>query len=499
MKLKKTYLAGTLVLAAIAGMLAFWWFFKKDTGSQKMNFGGGEGFPSQTVSGEGVSASGVISMGVTEETFGVTDLETEIEIEEVYISSNTEIEQGAKVMKLSEEDIAEAREELEQAFNEAKLAYRAGKISYEQSLITAEYERDAALLEGEQAESVYEETVAGLSSSVDRAREAVEEATEQIEEYASYVNDGSYKEYFQVDAYQQIYDENLELLKSRMEEYGVSWGQVTGGRGNGDNSAYGQEVTMLSSLYKILEQNLKDLEQAEADYEDALANAAFNLQSLELNLPSLEQELLEAEQNYESALLEAELTKETSLAAAERAESDYETAVEKAENDYEALAGDYEDAMENLELFEALVGDGYFYASGSGTVLRSNVRAGKSLTADSTVFMYSDPENMTVTVTVAQEDIGKVAVGDSAVVMTQSYGNLAGVVSEINPVSSSTGRTNVTYSVIVALQGETQDIPANTSVAVMIGQTMPETEQSEPERPQTEQPQTEQSQTEPKE
>lgn len=41
----------------------------------------------------------------------------------------------------------------------------------------------------------------------------MQDAEDEIAEYESYVNDGSYKSYFNVDEYQAIYDENLKALK----------------------------------------------------------------------------------------------------------------------------------------------------------------------------------------------------------------------------------------------------------------------------------------------
>lgn len=184
-----------------------------------------------SISEEMTVASGVTGVGVTEEVFEVENLLAKLEIEEVYISVEDVVEKGGKVLKLSETSIAEAREELEKTGREAELAYRAGKIEYEQSKITLEYDRDSKVLSGKQAEAVYEETLSGLQDSVGKAREELQEAEEEIAEYQSYVNDQSYKSYFKVDEYQAAYDETLEALKDRMEDWGVSWSQVTGAGG----------------------------------------------------------------------------------------------------------------------------------------------------------------------------------------------------------------------------------------------------------------------------
>ena len=439
-----------------------------------------------------IAASGVTNVGITEETFDVENLTTVLEIEEVYAASGEEVTAGDKILKLTEDSVEEARKELERALEDAELAYRTGAIEYEQDLITAEYTRDSAILTGQQAKEVYDETVASLQSAVTRAEEELQDAEDDIAEYESYVNDGSYKSYFRVDEYQAIYDENLKALTDKMDEWGISWSQVTGSGGgstqlsvdvSGNNaqpqSGGTSNASILASLYSILEQNLKDLEEAEDKYEDALTNAAFELQTLQLKLSSLQQAVTEAKEDYEIQLAQAKLTYETSLSGAERAESDYNTTVEKAKSDLAALKSTYEDAKENLELFESSVGDGYFYASEDGTILRTMVRAEQALTSDAVVFVYSNPKELTVTVSVDQSDITKLTVGDSAYVQSSAGSGYTGVITAIDPVSSSDSRTSVTYSVTVQINVEDEEdsLSANESVTVVFGMTEEEIEQ----------------------
>ena len=438
------------------------------------------------------ATSGVTNVGITEETFDVENLTTVLEIEEVYAASGEEVTAGDKILKLTEDSVEEARKELERALEDAELAYRTGAIEYEQDLITAEYTRDSAILTGQQAKEVYDETVASLQSAVTRAEEELQDAEDDIAEYESYVNDGSYKSYFKVDEYQAIYDENLKALTDKMDEWGISWSQVTGSGGgstqlsvdvSGNNaqpqSGGTSNASILASLYSILEQNLKDLEEAEDKYEDALTNAAFELQTLQLKLSSLQQAVTEAKEDYEIQLAQAKLTYETSLSGAERAESDYNTTVEKAKSDLAALKSTYEDAKENMELFESSVGDGYFYASEDGTILRTMVRAEQALTSDAVVFVYSNPKELTVTVSVDQSDIAKLTVGDSAYVQSSAGSGYTGVITAIDPVSSSSSRTSVTYSVTVQINVEDEEdsLSANESVTVVFGMTEEEIEQ----------------------
>ena len=157
-----------LVLTAAAGGGAYLFFRSGEEDSLMQN--GQMGFA--RTSG-GIRASGVTSVGVTQENFEVEDLETQLEIEAVYVSSGDEVEAGTQILKLSDVSVEEARAELEKKLREADLAYRAGSIEYEQNKITAQYEYDSAVLAGEQAQEIYDETVANLEAGVEQARQAL--------------------------------------------------------------------------------------------------------------------------------------------------------------------------------------------------------------------------------------------------------------------------------------------------------------------------------------
>lgn len=125
------------------------------------------------------------------------------------------------------------------------------------------------------------------------------------------------------------------------------------------------------------------------------------------------------------------------------------------------------------------MGDGYFYASEDGTILRTMVRAEQALTSDAVVFVYSNPKELTVTVSVDQSDITKLTVGDSAYVQSSAGSGYTGVITAIDPVSSSSSRTSVTYSVTVQINVEDEEdsLSANESVTVVFGMTEEEIEQ----------------------
>ncbi len=267
-----------------------------------------------------------------------------------------------------------------------------------------------------------------------------------------------------------------------MEEWGVTWDQITGSGstmagamgGSMGNSSNGSEVTVLKGLYSVLEQNLQDYEEAQEEYDNAISDAELQLQMLQLSLSGLEAAYTQAQADAEEKSISAKLAYQTSLASAEQAERDYETALQKAQAEYEELLSDKEEAEENLALFEESVGDGYFYAASSGTVIMCNYRAGGYLQSDSVVIAYSNNEEVTVTVAVDQDDIASLAVGDNAYVQVSESGSFDGTVTAISPISDSESRTSVTYDVTVTLSGDVSDLSANLTATVIFGMTVSE-------------------------
>ncbi len=488
-KRKILLITGSIVVIILALVLVGVFVLKQKKADS--GFRGMDNFQNMALDMENmVVASGITSAGMIQELFEVEGMTEGLLVEEIYITSGDEVAQGDKILKLSDDSVTEAREELEQLLREADLAYRSGSIEYEQSLIEAEYNKNSAILQGNQAKEVYTETIASLSDSVEQAEEKLQEAKDDIAEYQEMIDQGYY-EYYKVGEYQALYDENLDLLKDLMEEWGANWSEVTGsGGGSGSasrsNNSSGDgsgtdadkaesaspdsgQLKVLQSLYRILEDNLNDCESAQEQYEEAVRSAALEKQMLEFGLSELESNLVDAKANYETQLLQAELTYEQSLATANRAESDYEAEIEKAESDYEALKDAKESAEENLKLFESLVGDGYYYATGSGTVLRTMLRANQYMNENSVVFMYNNPDEMTVSVSVGQADVNKLTVGDAAYIQSENSGSFEGVVTKIDPISGSDSRTNVSYTVTVTLTVDSGQLSTNETVTVLLG------------------------------
>ena len=422
--------------------------------------------------GAAFAAYGITSIGTVEETFPISGQETYLEVEEIYVTSGESVKADTKLVKFTEESVKALREELKQTEKETSLAYRAGVIEFEQEKINLVYERDTAILAGEQAQEVYEETILGLDDGVTRAKEALDEAKEELADYQEKLNSDYF--YTTYQEAKETYDSNLALLKERMDEWGVSWSQVVSGGGGTvqmgrDMGGNNQYASALASLYNVLEENLTDMEEAQEAYENATTNGSLELQTMQLSIPSLEKAYAQQKESYESQVLQAKLTKETTLATAEAAQKNYETALEKAQADFDQVTDAYEDAVENMEAFESRIADGYYYAGAEGQLLRFSIRNGQKVTDGSRIYTMTNPEEMTVTVSVDQDNIAAVSVGDEVMVMSEESGMYTGTVQSVNPISSSSSQSSVTYSVQVLMTGNYQSLGNSETVTVYFG------------------------------
>lgn len=97
--------------------------------------------------------------------------------------------------------------------------------------------------------------------------------------------------------------------------------------------------------------------------------------------------------------------------------------------------------------------------------------AGDILNSDLSLVSYSDTDKLSVAVEVAQEDIAKIAVGDTVSIRTMSgrpdSNNIEGTITSIAAEATSGGSmSNVTYTVTVTFDNSDGELTANTSAYV---------------------------------
>ncbi len=502
-----------LLIICAAGGIILWrlGLFSKDQDSSAAWQNQNQGSMNSSDFSNMISASGTTSISMTNEVFSVEGLSAALTVEEVYISSGDTVEAGDPLLKVTDDSVEEALAELEDTLTEADLALRAGAITYAQSQITAKYTYDSTTLEAQQAEAVYQASLAELEAQLASAKESYEEAQTQIAQYQADLSGDTYVDTYSVSdakaAYEaaeaalaeamaagNITEEEIEAYLSSQdtEEQGNTQGfspmsattetlegsseeqqegNMPGAEVETETEAATEAETNAAleeaaQLYQEAETLKAAYESAQEGYQQAVSNAESQITTLTASLPTLAQSYVEMQEEYETQLISLQVEYETAVAKGTLAQSDYDAALSTAEETYQALEDAYTEAQEALDTFNALVQDGVLYAAQSGTVLRTGVTAGGTISTDSVLVSYRDSSTVSVVVSVDQSDIAQIAVGDSATVIIGSTSQYTGTVATINPVTSSTSKTSVTYEVTVTLENQEEALSENTTATV---------------------------------
>ena len=182
---------------------------------------------------------------------------------------------------------------------------------------------------------------------------------------------------------------------------------------------------------------------------DAGVDLSASLTEEQKNYDKLYTKLVAEKNNYTTKSIEAEKTLKEAELSAKNASSQYSVDVSGADNDIT-------DAEEALEAFEAAIGDdGTIYAEYTGTITDLSYEAGDTISSGATVATFSNADAVTITVSVSEEDITNIAVGDVVEIELSAYEDqtFAGEVDSID-TSSSSGSSTVSYNVTAAFAGD---------------------------------------------
>lgn len=462
------FLTILIILLIVGGILFYVFIFKKNQSSQNDGMGDSNvQVERNDATADLLSASGTTSVGIVTDEIDLDYLDTDLLIEEVYVSNNSEVAAGDKILKITDDSLQTAQQELDNALEEAQLAYRAGVVSYQQAEIEAQYDYDSSILAGDQAQDVYDATVASLQSDVDDAQSDIDDLQDEMDDYTDGIN-GGYDDEYEVSSIYDKYQTDVQLLKDKVDEWGLGWSDVTGSGSSGgsSNSTY---LSTAQSLYSEINEEYEEYKQAKSDYDDAMDTAQYGLQEDQLEMTTLNNALETAQNAYDEGIITAKQTYDETVATADIAQDTYDTAIKSAQEDVDSLEDDMDDAQDNLDDFNDTIGDGYMYAPTDGTIMHVDPEEGAYLNDYTEVLVYSDSSIMTVTATVDQSDINELTIGESATATIDDYGTFTGTITEINPVSSSTSQASVTYTVVVTLDGDVSDLEQNLTATVIFG------------------------------
>ncbi len=193
------------------------------------------------------------------------------EVTEVYVKEGVSVKSGDPLMKLSEEDIAEAKEELESAVYAAKLELEAAKSNEQLKGLEAKQTLEKTIENGNTAETDYELYISKNASEKESRIKKLSELKSELQEYTA-MQETYPEDYSALQAYENTleeYEESYKAMEKKYREYsGI----------DSDNSAvleniqteYDEYIESVSDKSSEIEKRKKRYEEAKSVYDKAL-------------------------------------------------------------------------------------------------------------------------------------------------------------------------------------------------------------------------------------
>ncbi len=310
-------------------------------------------------------------------------------------------------MTLTADSITTARAVLTASEASAELALKQAVIERDKAKLQAKYDYEANKALGGTAKSSYQATLDSLDLAISNAEKSVGETSDRIGE---------------------IPDEIAEL-QTRLDA--LSEQEAAGSAG--------------SDLKRQIETLNTELSDTQDKYETAAA------------------QLAQAKRNKTTQSITAKEQYDQNILTSQNADELYKIALDGIDDGVNSATDTLKSTQADLQDFEDFVGDGTILAACSGTITAVGYEAGDTLAASTALAVYQDAAAVSLTVSVAQDDISAVAVGDQVNIEFTAYKDTVyqGQVTAISTTTTtSRSTTTVSYPVTVLVAGDVSAIYA---------------------------------------
>lgn len=393
-----------------------------------------------------VTESGSVTLGTTTQIYDL-DITTEddedddddeddeekyLKVEEVYVAVGQRISKGDKIYRFTQESVDDVRKALTYDVTEAQIALNEAQTSYDIGVLQAELTRSETMLDTALAQETYDNTIARLSNDMAAASLEIEQLLDDIYRLQLSLVDEDYLDRKQsiVDAYEEAKDD----LKEAEEDFVTNQVEAA--------AAFSEARESYESFFKQLDETNEDINNKITEIYEKQEKILYDRQLLE-------KELLTAQQELTSSNISGEI-------AATKYKSSltgYESALRNAKNTLT-------EAQKKLDAFNEFVGDGTVYAEGGGIVTEVGYEQEDYLVNAGIMLAFAEPQNMTVSVDVSQEDVVTLKVGDSVDIAFSAYEGEAytGIVEAITTTATSRSSATISYPVTISIQGDTEKL-----------------------------------------
>lgn len=394
--------------------------------------------------------------------------QAQLTYEEAVNEAKTEYRKNKSLADMAKLDYQDTLEELQQRVVEAKKELKENKT------VLQNYPEEIQKAETELAEKKKQKT--NLQKKKTEQEKAVQKLAEQWNTLKKEYQEAqaAYAEIKVVAQYLTRYQEEepavaLEELRQTVKSQLAKKEAVC----NKAESAYTELDKKYTSGKKRLESlsaKLTKVKQAITEQTEARERKKTELADAKKKQLSCQAQYLEAVSCQTSGSVTAKQDYEESVNTSRNAKTIYEAALQDAENDLQTAKDNLMAVKTQKKEFTSLVRKDTVVADRDGILAEISYQAGDTLGRNIPLAGYQDSSVMNIALSISQEDIASIRVGDTAQVMLSSVqGGLEGTVSSIGMASSSESVSTVTYPVIVTVENASGSITSDETAVVSFG------------------------------
>ena len=354
---------------------------------------------------------------------------SELIVSEVCVTIGEKVEEGDILYLLDEEAVAELSQELESNVEKARADLDAVIADQNLTKTTAEYTQKISVAYGSYAELEKEMTINSLKAAVTEKEEALADAKDTLKNYKD-----------------QLSQTKAEYNNAVQAQKNMEWSRDNL---NKSDSLY---------LYTVYAQNAISASQMVASYEQEMEQLESKIGQAQSSVTQAEKNLASANRSLESGKLSAQETYELRKLAYDTAEETYNITVAYLEDDLVTQQEIYEEATEKWNEFSSHIDGNAVRSKYSGVITSVNLAVGDSLGTGASLVALYDVDEVSMTVTLNEEDMTDIVIGGLANISFVAYPDdiYVAEVTEISDASTDTsGNTTYEVTATISEKGET--------------------------------------------
>lgn len=347
-------------------------------------------------------------------------------VEKVNVSVGQEIEVGDILLTLESEGVEELKAELESNVEKASADLEALEADKILSETTAKYTRDTSLEYGSFAEIEKNNTINSLKKDVEEAKENLDVANNTLSRYK-----------------EQLETAKADLQKAEKEEESLIWSR--------DNTNKLENTYLYCVAFNDAQTAISNADSLRSKVEQLESK----VESAESTVSRCQSNYAKAKRNYASGLLSAEETYQLKMLAYDSAEETYDITLSYLEDDLVSQQETYDETLAKWTEFTSYIDGVNILSEYKGIVTEISLEEGDSLKTGSVVVTLYDAEDITVTVSVDEEDMTDIELGGSVNVSLTAYPDVI-FEAEVTEISDATTDSsgNTTRDVTITFKGD---------------------------------------------